>query len=124
MSKHSVPASDVFGLLRRFAELRHKAAARTGWDFPIIGIIIRWHAPPSGRSSARPFKSPLCGNHLPHAAPVGCQPGLIAFISLMMRFQRTRAGSPSQVSHSGAIIICCFSPLRGFLSGKLKVAFT
>ena len=30
MSKHSVPASDVSGLLRRFAELRRKAAARTG----------------------------------------------------------------------------------------------
>ena len=30
MSKHSVPASDVSGLLRRFAELKRKAAARTG----------------------------------------------------------------------------------------------
>src|SRR3979411_3060260 len=38
MSKHSVPASDVFGLLRLFAELRRKAAARTGRDFPIIVI--------------------------------------------------------------------------------------
>src|SRR6266849_1137572 len=38
MSKHSVPASDVSGLLRRFAELRRKAAARTGRDFPIIVI--------------------------------------------------------------------------------------
>src|SRR5471032_735407 len=38
MSRHSVPASDVFGLLRRFAELRRKAAARTGRDFPIIVI--------------------------------------------------------------------------------------
>src|ERR1700737_1693102 len=36
MSKHSVPASDVSGLLRRFAELRRKATARTGGDFPII----------------------------------------------------------------------------------------
>ena len=33
MSKHAVPASDVSGLLRRFAELRRKAAARTSWDF-------------------------------------------------------------------------------------------
>src|SRR2546423_7668813 len=33
-----VPASDVSGLLRRFAELRRKAAARTGRDFPIIVI--------------------------------------------------------------------------------------
>src|SRR6185503_9719991 len=32
MSKHSVPASDVSGLLRRFAELRRKAVARTGRD--------------------------------------------------------------------------------------------
>ncbi len=38
MSKHSVPASDVSGLLRRFAELKRKAAARTGRDFPIIVI--------------------------------------------------------------------------------------
>jgi transposase len=34
MSKHSVPAGEVSGLLRRFAELRRKAAARTGRDFP------------------------------------------------------------------------------------------
>src|SRR3954451_7355386 len=38
MSKHSVPASDVSGLLHRFAELKRKAAARTGRDFPIIVI--------------------------------------------------------------------------------------
>jgi transposase len=38
MSKHWVPASDVSGLLRRFAELRRKAAVRTGRDFPIIVI--------------------------------------------------------------------------------------
>src|SRR5258707_1654640 len=38
MSKHSVPASEVAGLLRRFAELRRKTAARTGRDFPIIVI--------------------------------------------------------------------------------------
>src|SRR5438046_8569321 len=62
--------------------------------------------------------------HLPHAAPLGCHPGLIAFISLMIRFQRTSIGSPSQASQRGAIIICCFSRLRGFLSGRLSVAFT
>jgi transposase len=38
MSKHSVSGGDVPGLLRRFAELRRKAAARTGQDFPIIVI--------------------------------------------------------------------------------------
>jgi len=38
MSKHSVPASDVPGLLRRFAELKRKAAVRTGRDFSIIVI--------------------------------------------------------------------------------------
>src|SRR6202047_1525407 len=38
MSKHWVPASDVSELLRRFADLRRKAAARTGRDFPIIVI--------------------------------------------------------------------------------------
>src|SRR5713226_9430689 len=38
MSKHSVQAGDIAGLLKRFAELRRKAAARTGRDFPIIVI--------------------------------------------------------------------------------------
>ena len=38
MSKHSAPASDVAGLRHRFAELKRKAAARTGRDFPIIVI--------------------------------------------------------------------------------------
>src|SRR6202140_5202239 len=38
MSKHWVQASDVSELLRRFADLRRKAAARTGRDFPIIVI--------------------------------------------------------------------------------------
>jgi transposase len=38
MSKHSVPAGDKCELLRRFAELKRKAAARTGRDFPIIVI--------------------------------------------------------------------------------------
>jgi transposase len=38
MSEHSVPAGEVSGLLRRFAELKRKAAARTGRDFPIIVI--------------------------------------------------------------------------------------
>jgi Transposase IS116/IS110/IS902 family len=40
MSKHSVPAGEVSGLLRRFAELRRKAAARTGRDFPIIAAVL------------------------------------------------------------------------------------
>jgi transposase len=57
MSKHSIPAGEVCGLLRQFAELRRKAAARTGRDFPIIVIqeagldgfwIHRVH--PGGRS--------------------------------------------------------------------------
>ncbi len=38
MSKHSVPAGDIAGLLRRFAQLKEKARARTGRDFPIIVI--------------------------------------------------------------------------------------
>jgi transposase len=39
MSRHSVVAADVPGLLQRFTELRRKAAARTGGqDFPIIVI--------------------------------------------------------------------------------------
>src|SRR3954453_19724098 len=36
MSKHSVPASDVAGLLHRFAELKRKAAARPGRAFRTI----------------------------------------------------------------------------------------
>jgi transposase len=38
MSKHSVPAGDIAGLLRRFAQRKEKARARTGRDFPIIVI--------------------------------------------------------------------------------------
>jgi transposase len=38
MSKHSVHAGDVAGLLARLADLRHKAQARTGQMFPIITI--------------------------------------------------------------------------------------
>ena len=38
MSKHSVPAGDIAGLLRRFAQLKEKARARTGRDFPVIVI--------------------------------------------------------------------------------------
>jgi transposase len=38
MSKHSVPAGDIAGFFRRFAQLKEKARARTGRDFPIIVI--------------------------------------------------------------------------------------
>ena len=38
MSKHSVQAGDIAGLLRRFAQLEEKARAWTGRDFPIIVI--------------------------------------------------------------------------------------
>lgn len=38
MSKHSVTAGDIAGLKARFAELRRKAAVRTGKTFPIIVI--------------------------------------------------------------------------------------
>jgi len=38
MSKHMVEASDVAGMLARFAELNRKAQARTGRCFPIIVI--------------------------------------------------------------------------------------
>src|SRR5438132_4100925 len=37
-SKHSVQAGDIAGLLRRFAQLKEKARARTGRDFPVITI--------------------------------------------------------------------------------------
>jgi transposase len=38
MSKHSVAAGDVAGLLQRVVQLKQKAQARTGRDFPIIVI--------------------------------------------------------------------------------------
>jgi transposase len=38
MSKHSVRAGDIAGLLKRFAQLKEKARARTGRDFPIITL--------------------------------------------------------------------------------------
>jgi transposase len=38
MSKHSVPAGDIAGLLARFTQLQDKAFARTGQRFPIIVI--------------------------------------------------------------------------------------
>jgi len=38
MSKHSVRAGDVAGLLALFAELRRKAALRTGRSYPIITV--------------------------------------------------------------------------------------
>ena len=38
LSKHSVRAGDVAGLLERFSSLTQKARARTGQDFPIIAI--------------------------------------------------------------------------------------
>ncbi len=38
MSKHSVAAGDIAGLLRRFAQLKEKARARTGRESPIIVV--------------------------------------------------------------------------------------
>jgi len=38
MSKHSVTAGDIAGLLARFSELQRKAAVRTGKSFPLIVI--------------------------------------------------------------------------------------
>src|SRR6266705_4000654 len=38
MSKHAVQAGNIAGLLKRFAQLKEKARARTGRDFPIITI--------------------------------------------------------------------------------------
>jgi hypothetical protein len=38
MSKHVVHGGDIAGLLQRFAQLREKALARTGRNFPIIVI--------------------------------------------------------------------------------------
>jgi transposase len=38
MSRHSIPAGDIAALLARLAELKRKAAMRTGQDYPIIII--------------------------------------------------------------------------------------
>jgi hypothetical protein len=45
MSKHTVAAGDVAGLLKRFGQLKEKARGRTGKDFPII--------PPAASGSSR-----------------------------------------------------------------------
>src|SRR6201982_1427863 len=37
-SKHNVAAGDIAGLLQLFAELKRRAQARTGQDYPIITI--------------------------------------------------------------------------------------
>jgi transposase len=47
MSKHSIRAGDVAGLLVRLAQLKEKARGRTGRDFPIVAIqdpMGRWTA--------------------------------------------------------------------------------
>jgi len=38
MSKHSVPPGDIAGMFGRFAQLKEKAHARTGRDYPILVI--------------------------------------------------------------------------------------
>src|SRR5216684_3998593 len=38
MSKHSITAGDIAGLLALFAELKRKAAIRTGQSYPIITL--------------------------------------------------------------------------------------
>jgi transposase len=38
ISKHSITAGDVAGLMRLFAELRRKAEVRTGQSYPIVTI--------------------------------------------------------------------------------------
>ena len=38
MSRHSVDAGDLAGLLARFSAIREKASARTGVSYPIIVI--------------------------------------------------------------------------------------
>src|SRR5947207_7413892 len=38
MSKHSVTAGDVAGLMKQFADLRRKAEVRTGQSYPIVTI--------------------------------------------------------------------------------------
>ena len=50
MSKHSVPAGDVAGLLQRFCDVKQKALARTGETFPIV--VIQEAQPAAGVSGA------------------------------------------------------------------------
>jgi transposase len=38
MSQHTIPAGDVGGLLALFADLRHRAKARSGLDYPVVTI--------------------------------------------------------------------------------------
>ena len=44
MSQHAVAAADVSGLLRRFAELKRKAAARTGRATTRLPAALPWNA--------------------------------------------------------------------------------
>jgi hypothetical protein len=57
MSKHAVVAGDVAGLLQRFAELKRKAAARTGREFPNEGPLLG-HAPMTALDPQRAFNPP------------------------------------------------------------------
>ena len=93
MSKHSVSAGDIAGLLARFSELRRKACARTGKSFPIIviqeagldGFWIHRVLPSEGieshvldAASMRPFcsrRACQCGSGRAASARRVCQRG-------------------------------------------------
>src|SRR5207237_2906726 len=67
MSKHSVQAGDIAGLLRRFAQLKEKARARTGRDFPVITIQ---EAGPDGFWIHRVLESEGIESHVVDAASI------------------------------------------------------
>src|SRR4029077_2052931 len=67
MSKHTVPAGDIAGLLRRFTQLKEKARARTGRDFPIIVIQ---EARPDGFRIPRVAQSEGIESHVVDAASI------------------------------------------------------
>src|SRR5260370_8293496 len=67
MSKHSVQAGDIAGLVRRFAYLKEKARTRTGRDFPIITIQ---EAGLDGFWIHRGLQSEGIENHMVDAAPL------------------------------------------------------
>src|SRR5215813_7000048 len=76
MSKHSVPASEVSGLLRRFAELRRQGC---GTDWPELSDYRH-----SGGRSGRLLDPTGC------CSPKGSQPGRDCYDVQLCRFEALR----------------------------------
>ena len=103
MSKHSVPANEVSGLLRRFAELRRKAAARTGRNFPIIVIQ----------------EAGLDGFWIPPGAAVRRDPSPVETV-MMLSFVASRRCGRARDGSLAAIMVASLN-LAGSIAGPASV---